>query len=137
MNIKIVSFSLIILTACGSDEPEELFGSNGSIWPGPTNEFNEWLNRDLDCRNFVLNLSGTANAARPPNDPDFVENTYWSSTSFDGVLVNEGTWYTSRSDQFTESRLILNMQDGGSQSYRLTTEGLTILPGGGVICTVI
>lgn len=136
MKSIILSLTLYILTGCGSDDPEELFGSAGSLWPGHTDEFNEWLNRDLDCGNMILNLSGSAHEARPPNDPSYVQNTYWSSTGTDGQLLNQGIWFTTKADQFSEASLSLSTASGGIQLYRLTGAGLRN-SSSGVSCSIL
>jgi len=103
-------FLVIFLSSCGggSNSSGGLFGPGGVVWPGPTSEFDAWINRDLRCGQFTMVLTGSSMEARPPNDPSYTENTYWVSQNLNGDKRDEGIWYTSRADEFTESSLTLS-----------------------------
>jgi len=99
--ILLSAASLFLVISCGgggNNNSSDLTGSSGLAWPGSTNEFDEWINVDLDCVSYRLNLTGSSSDARPPNDPEYAQNTFWASTSLDGATISQGIWYTSKAD---------------------------------------
>jgi len=129
---------LFLIASCGggNNNSYDLVGSNGLAWPGPTDEFNQWINVDLDCVSYRLNLTGSSSDARPPNDPDYAQNTYWYSTNLDGSPINQGIWHTSKANESATSSLTLTPDTGSVQTWTITSEGLA-RTSSSVVCTVL
>jgi len=133
------TLALLFIASCGgggNDNPVDLTGSSGRVWPGPTDEFNQWFNVDLNCGSYRLNLTGSASDARPPNDPAYSRNTFWMSTDLNGVTISQGIWYTSKADELTGSSLTLSADTGSVQIWKNSDEGLA-QTSSSVVCTAI
>jgi len=108
---------LFFIASCGGggdNNSNDLMGSSGLAWPGPTDEYDQWINVDLDCASYRLNLTGSSSDAKPPNDPEYAQNTFWSSTSLDGTTISQGIWYTSKADNSAGSSLTLEADTSGT-----------------------
>jgi len=63
---------LFLITGCGGSDPSTgsslsttspLFGIGGLVWPGPTSEFDKWINKDLNCGQYTMTLTGDSSTA--------------------------------------------------------------------------